>query len=207
MCWGRRFIPSAPISTPTAVSGGLTFQSISIAGSNACAIAVGGAIYCWAVNDPNSTPTVVPGGLTFTQLTTGVRICAISSGTAYCWGGTAGLPPTPTAMTVPGTPVITALGSSADDSNSCLVATTGDAFCLGPNGSGQVGDGTTSPRTSPTAVSGGLSFKAIANGATHTCGLSTTDVVYCWGGTSVGALGDGSLTSSRLTPFQITLPP
>jgi hypothetical protein len=203
LCWGRRFIPgpgipAGPIVAPLAVPGDLSFQSISLAGPHACAIHTGGGIYCWAANDPptsaTSNPTIVPGGLTFTELATGVRKCAISSGTAYCWGSAVGLPPSPTAMVVPGSPVMVGVATSASDSDSCLVAVTGAAYCFGPNGTGEVGDGTTDVRTSPTLVGGGHVFRAVASSDSDTCAMTTTGQVYCWG-------------AGRLSPVLVTLPP
>jgi alpha-tubulin suppressor-like RCC1 family protein len=70
------------------------------------------------------------------------------------------------------------------------------------NISGTVGDGTTTTRTDPTPVSGGLRFSAVSAGERHTCGLVADGAVYCWGENGAGQLGDGTLVT-RLTPVRV----
>jgi alpha-tubulin suppressor-like RCC1 family protein len=38
-------------------------------------------------------------------------------------------------------------------------------------------------------VLGGLTFKALAVGRTHTCGITTNNHVWCWGDNYVGEIG------------------
>src|SRR5439155_1510095 len=40
--------------------------------------------------------------------------------------------------------------------------------------------------------SAGLSFSALAAGASHTCGLTNSGATYCWGARGDGQLGDGT---------------
>ena len=54
--------------------------------------------------------------------------------------------------------------------------------CAGSNGNGQLGDGTTTDSSVPTAVSGSHTFTQLsAGGQTHTCGLRTDGIALCWG--------------------------
>ncbi|MDH5292030.1 MAG: hypothetical protein OEY41_18705, partial [Acidimicrobiia bacterium] len=82
----------------------------------------------------------------------------------------------------------------------CALSTTGQAFCWGNNGAGNLGDGSTSQRTAPTAVAGGLTFLQLSLFAdNHACGLTTSGDVYCWGYNFDGAVGDGT-TTNRSVP-------
>ena len=55
--------------------------------------------------------------------------------------------------------------------------------CWGGNFAGQVGDGTTADRFTPTPVTGfGTGAAAVAAGYYHTCGRTVGGEVQCWGG-------------------------
>jgi alpha-tubulin suppressor-like RCC1 family protein len=81
----------------------------------------------------------------------------------------------------------------------------GAAYCWGSNSNGQLGDGTTTQRTSPTLVAGGLGFVALSAGASHTCGVTALGT-YCWGSNDNGQLGNGSTTDSSV-PVKVAGPP
>jgi len=60
---------------------------------------------------------------------------------------------------------------------------------------GELGDGTTVERTSPTPVAGGLTFAQLGRvGFYHTCGVTFDGAAYCWGDNTWGQLGDGTTT-------------
>jgi alpha-tubulin suppressor-like RCC1 family protein len=91
---------------------------------------------------------------------------------------------------------------SGGGQHTCGVTTENRAYCWGANWNAQLGDGTTTNRTRPVPVSGGLQFIQVSAGQDHTCGLTTDNRIFCWGLNNFGQLGDGSLTS-RSTPVAV----
>jgi alpha-tubulin suppressor-like RCC1 family protein len=65
-----------------------------------------------------------------------------------------------------------------------------------------VGDGTTTERHAPAAVSGGLKFSQIETNFSHTCGLSyPNNKGYCWGENDDAQLGVGHNTGPEFGNF------
>ena len=87
---------------------------------------------------------------------------------------------------------------SVGGTHACGVTTSGAVYCWGDNGYGQLGDGTSTQRTSPVRVAAALTFRAVSGGSSHTCGLTTTRLAFCWGDNFRGALGDGTGVSSSV---------
>ncbi len=78
----------------------------------------------------------------------------------------------------------------------------GAVKCWGGNKFGQLGDGTTTQRTTPVAVGGIDDAAAVVAANNHTCALRVRGEVRCWGGNDKGALGDGTTTGSA-TPVRV----
>lgn len=228
-----RRVPVAVLS-----SGGLLNKSITqvqVGGMFACAIANGTA-YCWGANDygqlgnnttsagATSAPVAVNvagvlSGKTVTQIALGnEHACAIADGTAYCWGrnnyGQLGTGNT-TNSSVP-VAVSTSTGLSGKVitnilnggyGHTCAVAD-GQAYCWGRNNYGQLGDNTTTDKTSPTAVNvaGVLSGKGVTQligGDLYTCSVANGRA-YCWGDNSFGQLGiNASTPTSTPIPYRV----
>jgi len=192
--------------TPVAVAGGHVFVRLSAGGSHACGLEPSGAAFCWGLNadgelgdgtfTTRTMPTAVSGGLSFSDISIGLNSsCALSStGAGFCWGFNFGVQLT-SPQPVAGGFTYTALDMG--DNHVCALSA-GVWRCGGDNGSGQLGDGTTTDRPSPVVPLGGHSFTALAGGSQHTCGRTAT-ATLCWGDNVAGQLGDGT-TTARLSP-------
>lgn len=153
---------------------GVTFVQVSSNYSHSCGLTSGGQAYCWGENgagqvgdstvtDRNAPVAVQqPAGVTFASITTGADFtCGLTSaGDAYCWGGDANgqlgngagaASRIPVAVTMP--TGVTFTSAHADASKACALDTAGQTWCWGRNNFNQIGDGTATTRTVPTAVS------------------------------------------------------
>ena len=89
---------------------------------------------------------------------------------------------------------------AAGSKHSVALKSDGTVWCWGLNGSGQLGDGTTTDRLIPVQVAGLSGVAAIEAGATFTVALLSDGSVRAWG---QGAyLGDGSYDAST-TPVVV----
>ncbi len=205
-------------SVPVAVGGLLSGVKAIATGDHSCALTNTGAVWCWGANGSgelgNGTTTSSPlpeavRGLP-SDLTAiaagGAHTCALTSGGAmWCWGGNrAGQlgdgTTTPSALRVAvgGLPSgVTAIAAGVE--HTCALTTAGAVWCWGANGSGQLGNGTTTNSSVPVAVSGlpPLGVTAIAAGGAHTCALTGAGAVWCWGANGSGQLGTARQPTAR----------
>jgi alpha-tubulin suppressor-like RCC1 family protein len=134
-----------------------------------------------------------------------------AAGVAYCWGrndegqvgdGTTAHRSTPAPVAAPAGVEFVVIDAGVW--STCAVARSGAAYCWGVNDDGQLGDGTTTGRTSPTLVAApvGIAFATIDVGLRHTCALSVTGAAYCWGSNGQGRVGDGSVVD-RYIPVPV----
>jgi alpha-tubulin suppressor-like RCC1 family protein len=227
----------APVAVTTSgVLSGKILTQVAAGNGFTCALDSTGTAYCWGHNangelGNNSTvgsspvPVAVStsgvlSGKTLIGITAGnAYACAMdTAGTAYCWGrnadGELGNNSTaessvPVAVTTSGVlsgVVLTQI--SAGSSSACGLGSTGAAYCWGGNGSGQLGNNSTTQSPVPVAVttSGVLSGKTLAQvavGNNFACALDSTGAAYCWGHNGQGELGIGSTTDSHV-PAAVT---
>ena len=83
-CWGLNTSgqlgdgTTASKSAPTLVTGGRSWQAVTVGSSHSCGLTTGGEVYCWGANAsgqlgtvaaaPASTPTIVAGGLMWSAI-------------------------------------------------------------------------------------------------------------------------------------------
>jgi adhesin/invasin len=80
--------------------------------------------------------------------------------------------------------------------HACALTEAGSAYCWGDNTFGQVGDGTTAERHTPTLVAGGHTFVAIESLEFHTLALASDGTLYAWGRNRFGQLGTSGVARS-----------
>ncbi len=79
----------------------------------------------------------------------------------------------------------------------------GTLWGWGLNSAGQLGDGTTTQRTSPGPSGTDNDWVTVAAGGTHTVAIKYDGSLWAWGSNTLGQLGDGT-TTSQTAPVQIT---
>lgn len=218
-CWGRNTEGQLGDGTNTArdaplrvdPTGAANFKSIAANGRFNCALrGANGALFCWGANtnrqlglgpaaaDEITTPTQVSTGWT-NVATSANHTCGVKAGELFCWGrnnsGELGFGATSTTPT----DVPTKVGTKSDWAFAVLgqglfsyaVDQAGGVWSWGPNGSGQLGNGSQTTTLPPTNVLQGFGFTKLAIGNEHVCGIDAQKALHCWGTTTFAQLGAG----------------
>lgn len=212
--------------------------SISAGGQTTCALSTSGVALCWGrgtdgqlgngTSSNSSVPVLVRGEQKFSSIDVGYyHSCALTpAGEAYCWGATgrtqnAGQLGIGTADRGAEQPARVATGLRfasvvAGQVHTCGLTAERTAHCWGDNHWGQLGDGTTSNRSSPVPVAGNYRFADLAAGDAHTCGVTDDGRVMCWGDNFSHAVtgaentptvcADGFDRRCTPEPFHVALP-
>jgi len=229
-CWGSNGFgelgnPSVETHSPAPVTAvaGMRFASISAGRYFTCGIWHDGVAACWGDDtfqalgngDQPGGPVARPVGSTarFRMVSAGAfHACALDiDGRAYCWGrdefGVAGVGESGRLARVPERVArdltFTQLSSGTD--YACGLVSSGQAYCWGSGGGGQLGDGAATSTPGPVAVAGGLRLRRIVAGGAITVGIGHDGVAYGWGNNLGGLLGDGT-RESKLTPARVASP-
>ena len=181
----ERSVRVSPSSALVAVGDTLRLTATAL---DASGNPIPGALFTWSSTN-ESVATVDAFGLVRGHAAGSVTIRAVSEGDT----GTANISVTAT---------LTRLTQLSNGGNhACGLLENGSAVCWGYNAEGEIGDGTTTNRSTPAHVSGGLLFTAVDVGIVHTCALHAGEA-YCWGANTVGQLGDGTNTT-RIVPTRV----
>ncbi|HBY63718.1 MAG TPA: RCC1 repeat-containing protein, partial [Solibacterales bacterium] len=178
LCWGR----SKEVFYGNAID-------IAAGSRHMCALISDGTVTCWGDDSQGQLggPPFSPVAGVTRAVAVGVgpnHSCAVlAAGNAVCWGdGRAGqlgdgstVTRQPTPVPVAGSTRFAAIvggGDAEGRSHTCALLGDGSVRCWGANAFGQLGDGTTIPKSTPIAVlnSGGtFSARDLAAGSQHTC--------------------------------------
>lgn len=95
---------------------------------------------------------------------------------------------------------------AAGQLHSCSLKPSGEAWCWGANGGGQLGDGTTLTRYVPVQVATTLTFVRIYALGAASCGLDASGQLFCWGSNDRGWLGVENTSSRVPFPSRVNAP-
>ena len=219
-----------------AIPSAATIKQIFAGPNNMCALTNDGKLYCWGYNlvgalgDGTTTNKLVPTAVSQGTMPAGAIVRQVSMSTTvtcatittsvdlYCWGtggygqlGNNGYSSsyTPSVVSRGVMPAGVAIEQVAvGDTHVCALLSNNGLYCWGTNGNGQIGDGSTTKRIAPTAVSLGVipssvSIRQVVSGGSYSCALASNKV-YCWGRNDVGQLGNGS--SVPASPYGLLTP-
>jgi alpha-tubulin suppressor-like RCC1 family protein len=210
-------------SSPVTVVGGIiTWTQVSTFYQHALGITTSGVTYAWGKNTSGQlgdntavsklSPVTVVGGITnWSQVSAGMywSLGLTSSGIAYAWGsnGNGRLGDNTTTQRSSPVTVVGGLTTwsniSASVRDHSLGIANGIAYGWGINGSGQLGDNTTTQRSSPVTVVGGITtWSQLSGGALHSIGRTSTGIAYAWGYGYQGQLGNNARTD-RSSPVTV----
>ncbi len=162
----------------------------------------------------SSTPVQVLGlgGANIVEIAAGVEFSMARDdlGRVYAWGQNDvgqlgnGLAPVDSLIAVQITALTNISSIAAGGSHGLAVNGSGAVFAWGWNIDGQLGDGSTTTRTTPVPVTGltGVVAVSVAGGELHSALIKDNDCVMAWGGNFDGQLGDGS-NQNRLAPVPL----
>lgn len=219
-------------SSPVAVSGGLTFLRVWGSTDSTSGYRIGleksGALYGWGANPsgllgtndttPRSTPVAVAGGFRFNWVYPryGMTLGLSTGNMLLAWGvntngqlgdGSVTSRSTPTAVfgSLRFAKAVPLMGSAT--SHSVVALTTGGAaYAWGVNTNGNLGVADVIPRSTPTAVTGGIVFNDVGGGSVsarhYFLGVNTSGIMYAWGNNDRGQLGLGD-TTPRSSPVAV----
>jgi alpha-tubulin suppressor-like RCC1 family protein len=187
-------------------------------GYHSCQKTPAGGLLCWGRNhldageggqlgvgdytDRSQSTPVLNATMNMSSVDPGMfHTCSIdNTGDVKCWG-VAGLGRIGDGSTsdklapvqVSGLGMGSTIEVSSGGTGSCALSPDAKLKCWGDNTRGEVGDGTMTPRPTPTSVPDlGATVLDVSFGGSHACAIVSGGFVRCWGANDSGQLGDGS---------------
>jgi len=209
---------SSPVQT---VCGGTDWKQVASGGNHTAAIKNNGTLWMWGYNedgqlgdnttDDKSSPIqTICGGTDWKSVSCGEKFTAAikNNGTCWTWGenndGQLGDETTGNKSS----PVQTIAGGtdwkqiSCGDNHMLAIKNNGTCWTWGSNGNGQLGDETTTNRSSPVqTVTYGTDWKQVDGGQDHSAAIKNDGTCWVWGDNGSGRLGDNT-NVDRSSPVQ-----
>jgi alpha-tubulin suppressor-like RCC1 family protein len=205
---------TASRSSPVSVVGAHAFSTVEAGDRFSLALKSDGSAWGWGLNSSGqvgdnsttsrSSPVSVVGAHSFTSASGGqAHVLALKSGdgSAWAWGRSAnGALGQGTVTADRSSPVSVVGGHSFTQLSGGGINTAGlslglkadgSAWSWGQNSVGQLGDNSTTNRSSPVSIVGGHSFASLAAGGVHALGLKADGTIWSWGSNAIGQLGNG----------------
>jgi len=185
------------------------------------AIKTDGTLWCWELGtsgqlgdntatSKSSPVQTVTFGTNWKQVSGGSThtVAIKTDGTLWLWGSNFGGQLGDNTTTARSSPVQTVTFDtnwkqvSGGSTHTVAIKTDGTLWLWGANTNGQLGDNTTTNRSSPVqTVAFGTNWKQVTCGSNHTAAIKTDGTLWCWGENSSGQLGDNTATS-KSSPVQ-----
>lgn len=164
-------------------------RKLALGAAHSCVTNSAGNPLCWGLGFETTALVLNPSPTELLSLGAGTRALAIgnqhacgitAAGGVRCVGLNAGNGVvSPDGIDVPGLQDTRAI--AAGGNHTCAVIGDGAVSCWGRNGTGELGDGSTTNSPDPVVVAGLPPVEKIAAGGQETCAITTGGEVYCWG--------------------------
>jgi alpha-tubulin suppressor-like RCC1 family protein len=209
---------SSPIQT---IAGGTNWKQVTCGYMHTAAIKTDGTLWTWGYNafgqlgnnatiSKSSPIQTIAGGTNWKQVSGGSsNIAAIKTdGTLWNWGynGDGRLGDSTTISK--SSPIQTIAGGTnwkqvaGGYYHTAAIKTDGTLWTWGDNSYGQLGDSTTTSKSSPVqTIAGGTNWKQVSCGQYHIAAIKTDGTLWNWGRNNNGQLGDSTPTS-KSSPIQ-----
>lgn len=197
--------------TPSLISSEVQSIALSAAGASPttmggqfCRIMNNASLWCGGLNESGQIgdgttekryhPQLIDLGTNYSKVSTAhnSHTCGITTaGLLKCWGknthgqlGDGSISTTSVPKAVNSMSLFDQIATGSDTNFagfSCAIATTGALYCWGYNNYGQIGDGTTTYKSTPQNIDVGTNYSQVSVGYSHACGITTAGDLKCWG--------------------------